>query len=155
MIIYAKTLVISWFIIFCSALPVLSFAYQNAFVFNPKKLSWAAYNHQGKIIKSGKASGGAHYCRDIKRSCRTPSGHYTVHSVGGAGCKSSRYPLGGGGAPMPYCAFFSRYYAVHGSYDIPRRNASHGCVRVTPAAAKWLKANFFRPGSTRVIILPY
>lgn len=130
------------------------YAYYNTFVFNPRKLRWVAYGANGQPIKSGIASGGSNYCRDLGRPCHTRPGVYSIHAKGGAGCKSSRYPLGRGGSPMPYCAFFHGNYAIHGSYELPHHNASHGCIRITPAAAKWLSHNFFRIG-TRVIVLPY
>lgn len=131
-----------------------SLAYRNAFVFSPRSLTWRAYNSHGRVIRSGHASGGAGYCRDIKRSCRTPVGSFRIISKRGANCRSSRYPLGRGGAPMPYCMFFSKYYAIHGSPNVPRYNASHGCIRVRPNAARWLYHNFIRHG-TRVVVLPY
>lgn len=126
----------------------------NTFIFNPRTHSWSAISSSGKVVRTGRASGGRGYCPDIRRGCRTPSGSYNIISKGGSGCKSSRYPLGEGGAPMPWCMFFSRYYAVHGSYDVPNHNASHGCVRVTPSDAKWLWHNFLHIGS-RVVIKPY
>jgi lipoprotein-anchoring transpeptidase ErfK/SrfK len=128
--------------------------FANTFVFNPNSHSWAAINDNGKVVRTGRASGGKHYCPDIRRSCKTPSGYFRIVSKGGPGCSSSRYPVGRGGAPMPYCMFFSRYYAIHGSYDVPNYNASHGCIRVTPADARWLSANFIRIG-TKVIVKPY
>lgn len=128
--------------------------YANTFVFNPRTHSYKAINDNGTVIKTGKASGGSSWCKDIKRSCRTPVGSYRVWSKGGPGCKSSRYPRPRGGAPMPYCMFFSKYYAVHGSYDVPNHNASHGCVRVTPSDAKWLSHHFMDIG-TKVIVKPY
>lgn len=130
------------------------FAYTNAFVFNPRTLQWRAYNSKGKVINKGRASGGANYCRDVKRACRTPVGHFRIKSKGPRSCKSSRYPLGKGGAKMPYCMFFTGHYAIHGSYDLPRRNASHGCIRVSPKAASWLSRHFIKIG-TKVIVLPY
>lgn len=123
------------------------------FIFYPKQLKWVAISN-GKVIKSGKASGGSGYCSDIKRSCRTPTGTYSVISMRGADCRSSRYPLGGGGAKMPYCMFFTPLYAIHGSYDVPNYNASHGCIRVLPAAAQWLQRNFIGIGTT-VVVKPY
>lgn len=126
----------------------------NTFVFYPGQLKWVAINNNGKIVKSGKASGGRKYCPDIKRSCRTPTGTYHVISEGGPGCRSSRYPVGRGGAKMPYCMFFSKYYAIHGSYELPNYNASHGCIRVRPDDAKWLQQNFVEIG-TKVIVKPY
>lgn len=124
------------------------------FIFSPRKNAWAAYMPDGRLVGYGRASGGAGWCSDIKRSCRTPRGTFTVHSLGSAGCKSTRYPLGKGGAPMPYCMFFSKYYAVHGSPHVPNYNASHGCVRVKPVAAKWLRYNFMTIG-TRVVVTSY
>ncbi len=131
-----------------------SFAANNTFIFSPRNLSWKAVNASGTVVRSGRASGGRNYCPDIHRGCRTPSGTYHIISKGGAGCKSSRFPVGKGGAPMPYCMFFNRHYAVHGSYDVPNYNASHGCVRVTPADAHWLTNNFMHIG-TRVVVKPY
>jgi hypothetical protein len=125
----------------------------NIFIFNPRTLSWKAVAN-GKVIKAGKASGGSRYCRDIGRSCRTPSGTYHVISKGSADCRSSRYPVGKGGAKMPYCMYFSKNYAVHGSYELPDYNASHGCIRIQPEAARWLSNNFMHIG-TPVIVQPY
>lgn len=126
----------------------------NTFVFNPRNHSWSAISDSGEVVRTGRASGGRGYCPDIKRSCRTPGGVYHVWSKGAASCKSSRYPKPRGGAPMPYCMFFSKYYAIHGSNDVPNHNASHGCVRVTPSDAHWLSHQFIRIG-TKVIVKPY
>ena len=125
----------------------------NSFVFSPRTLQWKAVKN-GKVIRTGHGSAGRGYCPDIHRSCRTPTGTYSVISKSGPGCRSTRYPRPHGGAPMPYCMFFSRYYAIHGSYDVPRRNASHGCIRVTPSDARWLNHNFMKVGST-VVVKPY
>lgn len=134
--------------------PLGSTSAGNTFVFNPNTLSWKAINENGQVVRTGRGSGGRKYCPDIRRGCKTPSGVYHVSSKGGAGCHSSRYPLGSGGAPMPYCMFFKKNYAIHGSYDVPNYNASHGCVRVHPGDAKWLNHNFMKIGTT-VIIKPY
>lgn len=129
---------------------------KRVFVFDPKKGIWAAYNEKGQRINVGRASGGKMYCPDIKRSCKTIVGQFAILRKGGKDCRSSRYPVKtGGGAPMPYCMYFSSMgYAVHGSTDVPDQNASHGCVRITPKAAQWLSANFMQVG-TVVIVLPY
>lgn len=126
----------------------------NTFVFNPNTHTWKAIDSNGKVVRTGRASGGKKYCPDIHRGCKTPSGVFTVWSKGGPGCKSSRYPVGKGGSPMPYCMFFSKYYAIHGSYDVPNHNASHGCIRVYPSDAKWLSHKFIKIG-TKVIVKPY
>lgn len=124
-------------------------------VFDPKHHTWAAYL-DGKKIKSGRASGGKSYCPDIGRGCRTIVGTFKVISKKGPGCKSSRFPVETrGGAPMPWCMHFhAKGYAIHGSNDVPNHNASHGCIRVVLADAKWLNQNFVRIGTT-VVVLPY
>lgn len=127
---------------------------KRVFVFDPRNLVWGAYSTSGKLINSGRASGGKGYCSDVKRSCRTPRGTFSVHSKGSSSCRSSKYPLGRGGAPMPYCMFFHRGYGIHGSPNVPNHNASHGCIRVKPDAARWLSKNFIRHGTT-VIVKPY
>lgn len=127
---------------------------QKIFVFDPQQTKWFAYDN-GELVGSGAASGGASYCRDIGRKCHTPSGTFHVQSKGSASCKSSLFPVGKGGAPMPYCMFFSKNYAIHGSYEVPTgRNASHGCIRVHPSAALWLSRNFIDVGTT-VVVKPY
>lgn len=115
-------------------------------VISPREHRWYAYKN-GRVVRTGVASTGANYCPDIRRSCRTPQGTFRVVSKGGPGCRSSRYPVGRGGAPMPYCMFFTQYYAVHGSYDVPKNhNASHGCVRIYPSDARWMSQDFLRIG---------
>ena len=126
----------------------------NAFVYNPRTLQWQAINSSGKVVRTGHGSGGQSYCPDSHRACRTPTGTYHVIGKGGPGCRSSRYPIGRGGAPMPWCMYFSKYYAVHGSYEVPHRNASHGCIRVIPSDAHWLSDHFMSVG-TEVVVKPY
>ena len=57
---------------------------------------------------------------------------------------------------MPYSIFFTRGYAIHGSYEISRLGgpASHGCVRLHPANAATLFGLVQRhgTGSTRIVI---
>lgn len=125
----------------------------RVFIFDPRRHRWYAYSN-GRLIASGVAAGGAGYCRDVKRSCRTPVGHFRIIRKGSANCRSSRYPRPHGGARMDYCMFFSKYYAIHGSNNVPAANVSHGCVRVKPAAARWLHRNFLHIG-TKVIVRPY
>jgi len=114
--------------------------------------TWAAYDGGGSLVHSGRVSGGKDYCPDIHRHCRTVTGTYTIYTKKGAGCVSTRFPVGKGGAKMPYCMFFHGGYALHGSYAVPDYNASHGCVRMVPDDAQWLNQNFVRVGSTRVSI---
>lgn len=146
-----KKVVITSLAILALNLPLSQTAAANTFIYNPQTLQWKAVNNNGVVIRTGRGSGGRNYCPDIKRSCRTPSGTYHVISKGGPWCKSSRYPKPRGGAPMPYCMFFSKNYAVHGSNDVPNYNASHGCVRVRTGDARWLSNNFIHVGTTVII----
>jgi lipoprotein-anchoring transpeptidase ErfK/SrfK len=61
-----------------------------------------------------------------------------------------------GGAPMPYCMFFNRNQALHGSpdHEVVDGNISHGCVRMHVPEAEWLRYNFVHVG-TKVIVRPY
>lgn len=127
---------------------------RSTFIFDPKRLRWYVYDRSGELVGSGRASGGKSYCADVRRACKTPVGSFKVYSMGGPGCISKKFPIGKGGAPMPYCMFFHGGYAIHGSYDLPNHNASHGCIRVAPSAARWLQKNVMEYG-TKVIVRPY
>ena len=129
----------------------------KVFIFDPQYHAWAVYDEQGHRVNTGNASGGKLYCPDIHRGCKTIVGTFHVIKIEGANCKSTRFPVKThGGAPMPYCMYFSpKGYAIHGSYELPNDgNESHGCVRVSPTSAKWLNEHFITLGTT-VIILPY
>lgn len=128
---------------------------RKVFVFDPKATAWAAYDAQGNRVKTGRASGGADYCEDVGRPCRTVTGRYRVYRKKGEDCRSSKYPIEtNGGARMPYCMHFHGGYSIHAAYDVPNYNASHGCIRVLPSAAKWLHGNFIDVGTT-VEVKPY
>lgn len=114
-------------------------------------LAWGAYDADGKLVKWGAASGGKDWCPDIQAKCTTVTGSFKVERKGSAKCKSNTFPLPDGGAPMPYCMFFHRGYAIHGSNDVPGYNASHGCVRVWVDDAKWLSQEFLDIGTTVVV----
>ncbi|MBY0544028.1 MAG: L,D-transpeptidase [Gammaproteobacteria bacterium] len=125
----------------------------SVFIFNPHITKWAVYDEEGELIKTGQGSGGRNYCPDIHRRCHTPVGTFRVYAQEGSWCKSKKFPVGRGGAPMPYCNYFHGGFAVHGSYEVRSYNASHGCIRVYPADAKWLQS-ILHPGSI-VIVKPY
>ncbi|BCA95933.1 enhanced entry protein EnhA [Legionella antarctica] len=128
---------------------------RKVFVFDPKATAWAAYDAQGNRLKTGSASGGKDFCEDSGRPCRTVTGNFRVYSKKGEDCKSSLYPLEtNGGAKMPYCMHFSGAYSIHAAYEVPSYNASHGCIRVLPSAAKWLNESFMDIG-TSVVVKPY
>lgn len=113
-------------------------------------LTWRAYDNDGEVIRSGRVSGGKDYCPDIDRECETITGTFTIYRKGGEDCKSTIFPVGRGGAPMPYCMFFHGGYALHGSNSVPDYNASHGCVRMSPEDAQWLNEDFVQEGLTQV-----
>ncbi len=125
------------------------------FVFDPKAAAWAAYDETGKRVMTGAASGGKDICEDEDKSCRTVTGTFHVYNKRGEFCKSGEYPVETeGGAKMPYCMYFFQGFTIHAGYEVPEYNASHGCIRVLPSAAKWLNEQFITIG-TQVTVLSY
>lgn len=112
-------------------------------VVNLGKHAWGAYDPDGRLVRWGPATGGKDYCPDIGQGCRTKSGEFRVYSLGSSRCVSSKFPVGEGGAPMPYCMFFNGGQALHGSPGgVIRGNESHGCVRMFVDDAEWLRYDF-------------
>ncbi|MGI0117794.1 L,D-transpeptidase [Zooshikella sp. RANM57] len=137
--------------------PQITNSGEKLIVVNLDVLAWGAYNEQGNLVHWGPLSGGKDWCPDVKRPCRTVTGTYSIKRKLGSSCKSSKYPLGKGGAPMPYCMFFFRGFALHGSPYVPGYNASHGCVRLFPEDARWINQEFVDPpsspfGGTTIIV---
>lgn len=135
---------------------------QKEIIVDPRIHMWGAYDEDGRLVKSGIATAGSAYCRDLHRSCRTKIGTFRIDSLGESGCISHKFPLPRGGAPMPYCMYFNGGQALHGSNEVVRGNISHGCVRLHVKDAKWIRYNFAEePNSnneglgTVVIIKPY
>lgn len=119
-------------------------------------LAWGAYSPEGQLVKWGPLSGGKDFCPDVNRRCRSKLGIHTVYEKRGAGCISTKFPVGEGGAPMPYCMFYYGGYALHGSPAVPGYHASHGCVRLFIEDARWLNQDFIDDDkNVRVIVLPY
>ena len=127
---------------------------QKHIIANPTVLAWGAYDENGNLIKWGPASMGRDFCPDTGHGCHTKIGEFNVYQKGGGKCFSSKFPAPTGGAPMPYCMYFSGGYALHGSDEIMGFNASHGCVRMLTEDAEWLNHHFVSVG-TPVTILPY
>jgi len=132
--------------------PPEKIAEKNIIKVNLTHGTWGAYDSEGDLVNSGHISGGKSFCPDIGKPCKTATGTFTVYEKRGAGCKSKIFPVGKGGAPMPYCMFFHQGYAMHGSNSVPNFNASHGCVRMSPKDAKWLNENFVNVGKTKVSV---
>jgi lipoprotein-anchoring transpeptidase ErfK/SrfK len=135
---------------------------EKVIIVNPRIHAYGAYDANGNLLRSGVVTAGNSWCPDIRRGCKTKAGSFRIYTLGGPGCKSSRYPLPRGGAPMPYCMFFNGNQGLHGSYNVVYGNVSHGCVRLHVADARWLRYEFVDGpnGSngyrgTRVIVRPY
>ncbi len=125
---------------------------KKVFIYDPRANAWAVYDNKGDRANTGRGSGGAAYCPDVGRPCRTIVGKFSIINKQGADCTSSKYPIEeGGGGPMPYCMHFHPIgYAIHGSREVPNHNASHGCIRVNPVAAAWL-SDYLPMGSTVIV----
>ncbi|MCD6039964.1 MAG: hypothetical protein K0S27_1364 [Gammaproteobacteria bacterium] len=117
------------------------------------QLAFGAYDAEGYLKYWGPVSGGRSYCPDLGRGCHTAVGKYSIYRKGGASCKSTKFPIGRGGAPMPYCMYFHAGFALHGSHEVPGYNASHGCVRMFVNDAQWLNENFTRDEDSVPVIV--
>ena len=89
------------------------------------------------------------------------TGIFRVFSKENEHCKSDVYPVGKGGAKMPFCMYFHKGFALHGADDVPGYRASHGCVRMFVSDAKWLNESFVDIASdkneymgTKVVVRP-
>nr|WP_133130009.1 L,D-transpeptidase [Legionella yabuuchiae] len=126
------------------------------------KLAYGAYDEEGNLVKWGPISSGSDRCSDNSSpTCRTKTGIFRVFSMENEKCKSNVFPLGRGGAKMPYCMYFHKGLALHGSDDIPGYRASHGCIRMFTRDAKWLNHHFVETSKdsnsflgTKVIVRP-
>lgn len=130
---------------------------QKTVIIDPNNYAWGAYDASGNFVRGGVASAGAGFCKDTGKGCRTTPGSFRVYSLGDVNCVSRKFPLGKGGALMPYCMFFNNGQSLHGSPDkmmMVEENISHGCVHLRIPDAEWLRYNFVNVG-TKVIIRPY
>ena len=122
---------------------------QKEIIVDQDKLAWGAYDAQGNLMRWGPISSGRDRCPDANRSCRTLTGIFRVFSKENEKCVSDVFPIGKGGAKMPYCMYFHKGFALHGSADIPGVRASHGCVRMFTQDAEWLNHQFVELSSER------
>lgn len=134
---------------------------EKEIIVDQEKLAWAAYNEDGNLVWWGPISSGRDKCSDSAKSCRTLTGIFRVFSKENVRCTSDVFPIGKGGAKMPYCMYFHKGFALHGSDDIPGVRASHGCVRMFIPDAQWLNEHFVTLSSernnfmgTKVIVRP-
>lgn len=109
-------------------------------------LAWAAYAENGKQVYWGPISAGSLRCESSENGCTTPTGTFRIFRKKDKDCFSNSFPetIYGekGGAYMPYCMFFYKGFALHGSDSLPGYNASHGCIRLFIDDARWLNENF-------------
>lgn len=130
-------------------------------IFDPALLAWGAYDKDGNLVRWGPALGGADWCYDTHRKCRTVTGeNFRIEVKGNQNSRSGAYPVGCGSARKP-CArmpwvmyFYLRRYGLHGSDTMVGWNASHGCVRMFTDDAEWMNKQFVEIG-TKVIVRPY
>lgn len=115
---------------------------EKQIIVDQDKLAWGAYDEHGQLVKWGPIASGRDKCPDSPSSCKTLTGIYRVFSKENEKCKSDIFPIGKGGAKMPYCMYFHKGFALHGSDDMPGFRASHGCVRMFIRDAKWLNEQF-------------
>ncbi len=101
---------------------------EKTIIISQRKLAWGAYNSKGELQWWGPVSTGKNYCADVNRRCRTVSGHFRMYHKRGPGCVSSKYPVGKGGAKMPYCMFFRGNYAIHGSPNVHHYRLLYGLL---------------------------
>ncbi|AAO89620.1 L,D-transpeptidase [Coxiella burnetii] len=125
--------------------------HQKLLVVNLGLHAFAAYDEKGQLVHWGPVSGGQEWCSDVGRKCNTVVGNFRIVRLGGPECVSNKFPVETeGGAPMPYCMFYFRGYALHGS-TLPGYHASHGCIRLFHDDAKWLNKHFLNVG-TQIIV---
>lgn len=134
---------------------------EKQIIVDQDKLAWGAYDAEGQLVNWGPISSGQDKCSDSARSCRTLTGIFRVFSKEDSRCKSDVYPIGKGGAKMPYCMYFHKGFALHGADDVPGYRASHGCVRMFTSDALWLNQSFVDVGNekneymgTKVVVRP-
>lgn len=106
------------------------------------RLAWAAYDRSGDLVNWGAISSGRDFCPDVGKPCRTMTGEFYVFNKEQKECDSGVFPVGEGGAKMPFCMFFYKGFALHGSYEVIGYRDSHGCVRMFVEDAEWLNHHF-------------
>ncbi|MCC5792329.1 MAG: L,D-transpeptidase [Legionellaceae bacterium] len=162
-----KTIVVPKNLEYLTALDVAPFPLridpegEKQIIVDQDKLAWGAYDEHGKLVRWGPISSGTNKCSDSNQSCLTITGIFRIFSKENQHCTSGVYPLGRGGAKMPYCMYFHKGFALHGSHDLPGRRASHGCVRMFTEDAKWLNEHFVELSNesnqhlgTKVVVKP-
>jgi peptidoglycan hydrolase-like protein with peptidoglycan-binding domain len=85
------------------------------------KQAFALIDAKGNVVRVLPTSSGA-------PATPTILGHYRFY----------RKDLGTNALGMVDAAYFIRGYAIHGYHDVPTYNASHGCLRISNASARYV-----------------
>jgi len=115
---------------------------EKLIIVDQDRLAWAAYDKEGSLVKWGPVSSGKDYCADEQRKCRSITGIYRIFEKKDKDCYSNIFPVERGGSPMPYCMYYYKGSALHGSFEVVGRRASHGCIRMFVEDARWLNEIF-------------
>lgn len=128
------------------------FPHGRAVIVDLKKLAWVAYEN-GRLVRWGAANGGSKICRETgKMKCKSPVGLRQILLLGKAGKRSDLYPIDCKdkrrcGHPMPYyMKLVSSGEGLHGDRHLVGSNASHGCIRMFKADARWMNLEFAHVG---------
>ncbi|MDQ2994470.1 MAG: L,D-transpeptidase [Pseudomonadota bacterium] len=134
---------------------------EKLIIIDQDKLAWAAYDPEGTLVNWGPMSSGQDFCSDEQRACRSITGIYRVFEKKDKDCYSTIFPIEKGGSPMPYCMYYYKGSAMHGSHEVVGHRASHGCIRMFVDDARWLNQEFVEPTDketgllgTKVVIQP-
>lgn len=126
--------------------------HEKVILISHQLLAWAAFDKTGKQINWGPISAGSPHCQE-EANCTTPKGTFYIQRKQDEACYSKSFPqmISGekGGAHMPYCMYFYKGYALHGSENLPGYHASHGCIRLFNEDAKWLNTRFVDVANTQ------
>lgn len=126
---------------------------ERTIVLDMDQQAFGAYDANGYLLHWGPLSAGKGWCPDVNRRCVTPRGTFRIFRKGDEFCESTVFPIPDGGAPMFFCMYFYKGFAMHYG-DLPGYHASHGCVRMFYEDAEWLNEKFVNTGArgTRVIV---
>ena len=126
---------------------------QNLLVMDLRIFAFGAYDKKGHLVYWGPATGGTKKCIEGEGSCLTAEGDFRIFKKLGVDCISHTFPLKtNGGAPMPYCMFYHRGYAIHSSTLSGPFNHSQGCIRLFYDDADWLNTQFSKLGTEVIVI---
>lgn len=125
---------------------------------SPEKYAWGLFGGR-QLVRWGPAVCGGDWCADVERSCRSPSGTFSITEVAGPDRRSGSYPkelaAEGKGALMPYFMRLTDYgVGLHARY-LRGRHETHGCVGMFYDDAKWLNQEYAEKHDLRVKITKY